>query len=173
METDKYIFFYGHQRGSYRSFSQWYPVDFEETIDGKKYKLKHAEQAMMLKKALLFDDYKTADKILKATTPYECKTLGRNVKSFDDEVWNQNKFGFVVKTNFEKFSQNKHLLDILLGTQNKILVEASPYDKIWGIGMSVAHPNITNENHWRGENLLGKALMVVRKTINVLNSQKQ
>lgn len=119
-------------------FSQWFPCQFEE--NGIVYKT--AEQYMMAHKAKLFDDNEILEKILKSETPNEAKSLGRKVKNFDSEVWDEHKYEILKQANILKFSQNQELKDFLLSTYDKILVEASPYDTIWGIGMLEADKNI-------------------------------
>lgn len=91
--------------------------------------------------------------------------VGRQVKDFDQIEWDENKFDIVVRGNYLKFTQNKMLMKRLLETKNKIIVEAAPRDKIWGIGLSYKKAIEIPENKWPGKNLLGKALMEVRKYI--------
>lgn len=124
-----------------------------------------AEQYMMAKKALLFEDKELYDKIMNSNDPKEIQELGRLIKNFDNEIWDLYKFDIVVKGNYLKFSQNKNLKELLLSTQNTILVEASPFDCIWGVGLDINNPLILEEANWKGLNLLGKALMKVRKII--------
>lgn len=159
----KYIFFWGHQpylTGDITKscFSQWYACEF--AIDGVKYFT--AEQYMMAQKALLFNDNETYAEIMNASHPKQFKTLGRKIAPFDEAVWNAAKKEIVVQGNLAKFEQNKKLKDFLLSTGNRVLAEASPYDKIWGIGMSADDDNIENPHMWKGENNLGFALMEVR-----------
>ena len=135
-EKEKYIFFWSHQEKNEgevtkKCLSQWYNCMFE--IDGIKYYT--AEQYMMSQKALAFNDKETYSKIMEEKEPREYKKLGRQVKNFDSTIWDKKKFEAVIKGNIAKFSQNEKLKEFLLNTQEKILVEASPYDKIWGIGM--------------------------------------
>lgn len=160
-KKDDFLFFWGHRKGKKigkTCFSQWYEIDFE--VDGHKYNC--AEQYMMSQKAWLFRDFETFAKILDATDPKEIKALGREVRNFDPKKWNEHKFEIVKKGNFSKFSQNQALKDFLLSSGHKIIVEASPYDTIWGIGMKDTAPGIENPSNWKGENLLGFALMEVR-----------
>ena len=164
-EKFNYLFFWGHRQKiegvvDKSCFSQWFPVGF--TIDKIYYKT--AEHYMMAEKARLFDA-SMIESILKASTPNEVKKLGRKVKNFDDKIWNEEAFGAVVRGNMAKFSQNYKLKSFLLSTKNKILVEASPYDKVWGIGMIAEDERAINPIKWDGKNKLGFALMVVRDKI--------
>lgn len=136
---------------------QWYPSPFVDTV-GNRYQC--AEQYMMHAKAKLFKDDETANKILTTTSPKQMKSLGRQVKEFSEAVWDQHKYNIVVDGNMLKFTQNPELKDKLLATKDAILVELSPLDKIWGVGTENPDPNT-----WTGQNLLGKALMEVRKRL--------
>lgn len=97
--------------------------------------------------------------------PKEIKALGRKVRGFDESVWNKVKYSIVLNGNFRKFTQNPKLREFLLSTGENILVEASPYDAIWGIRMSANNENAQNPMKWKGQNLLGFALMEVRDEI--------
>ena len=121
---------------------------------------------MMAEKARLFGDIETSKKILMAKHPHDAKLLGREVKNFDPKVWNDHKFSIVVKGNYFKFSQDEELKVFLVGTKNRVLVEASPRDAIWGIGMSQDDEGVNNPNVWKGQNLLGYALMEVRDQLS-------
>jgi ribA/ribD-fused uncharacterized protein len=123
---------------------------------------------MMAEKARLFDDEYHEDLILKAPSPAAAKALGRKIRNFEDVIWNQAKFNIVKMGNIHKF-RHPALADFLLSTGDKILVEASPMDRIWGIGMAATHPSAPFAHTWRGENLLGFALMEVRD--DLLTSQ--
>lgn len=163
-ENLDFLFFWGHtvnEQVTKACFSQWFPCQFEE--NGIFYKT--AEHYMMANKAKLFDDDEILNKVLNSETPNEAKNLGRKVKNFNSEVWDQHKYEIVKQANILKFSQNQDLKDFLLSTENKILVEASPYDTIWGIGMLETDKNSKNPLLWKGENLLGFALMEVRDTL--------
>ena len=92
--------------------------------------------------------------------------LGRKVKNFDEKKWNETKYSIVFAGNLLKFSQDENLKDFLLSTKNDIIVEASPYDKIWGMGMSADDEFVENPTRWKGENLLGFALMEVRDELS-------
>lgn len=163
MEKEKeIILFWGHQYKKNKitksCLSQWYPCKFkDETMEYNT-----AEQYMMIQKAKLFNDNETLNLILEANTPKEYKQLGRKIKNFNHEIWDKNKFEIVFNGNLLKFSQNEDLKSFLLSTQNKILAEASPYDSIWGIGIGENNNDAYDIMKWKGENLLGKALMKVR-----------
>ncbi len=117
---------------------------------------------MMASKARLFGDTATLERILGASHPKQAKDLGRSVADFDEEVWLSQRFDLVVAGNLAKFSQHPSLAEFLLGTGQRLLVEASPVDRIWGIGLAADSPDAQRPEHWRGLNLLGFALMQVR-----------
>lgn len=142
-------------------FSQWHMCQIVE--NGIKFK--SAEHYMMYQKAILFNDLDSAEKILQSYSPREAKALGRKVKNFNPEYWDANKYTIVVNGNYAKFSQNSNLKQALLDTEDLQLVEASPFDKIWGIGLDANHPDATNPAKWEGQNLLGKALTTVRAVL--------
>lgn len=159
-----FLFFWGHtvkDQITKSCFSQWFPIQFEE--NGILYKT--AEHYMMAGKAKLFNDQEILEKIVKAETPDQAKSLGRKVKNFDSKLWDEHKYEIVKNANLLKFSQNSKFKDFLLSTDNKILVEASPYDRIWGIGMLETDSRAKNPANWDGENLLGFVLMEVRDQI--------
>lgn len=165
-EKLKYLFFWGaiprnNEQVDESCFSQWYNAPF--VVDGVTYKT--AEHWMMAKKALLFNDHTNYEKILKANTPGEAKQLGREVVGYIDELWLSNRYEIVKQGNIHKFTQHPELKDYIKNTNNRILVEASPVDEIWGIGMAANDPDIGLVDHWRGLNLLGFALMEVRDII--------
>lgn len=164
METADYVFFYGHKPNKLgvHVFSQWYEIDFFEKVNGVKHYYTSAEQYMMAQKALLFDDQYYFEKIMATSDPKKIKQYGRLIKNFDADIWDENKFDIVVRGNRLKFGQNPELWDRLKKTKNKTIVEASPYDKIWGIGLTANEAIKIPEDKWPGENLLGKALMKVR-----------
>ena len=142
----KYLFFWnGH-------FSNWHPSFF--TVDSIRYNC--GEQYMMHQKAVFFQDTETADKIMQTNSPKEQKALGRKDKNFNKEKWNSVCHELVKKGLREKFKQNKIFRDELLQYKDHQIVEASPYDRIWGIGYSASEA-IANINNW-GKNLLGKIL---------------
>lgn len=142
-------------------FSQWEPAEFE--IDDVTYNC--AEQYMMARKAKMFGDEDTYDRIMEEDSPREQKKLGRSVKGFDAERWNNVAREIVYEGNYAKFTQNPELLDKLLATRGTTLVEASPYDCIWGIGMAEGDPGIEDRNNWRGTNWLGEILTGLRQDL--------
>lgn len=159
----KYLFFWGHtplKNGATNQscFSQWFESPFE--INGERFQT--AEHFMMVEKARLFADEEAAQNILASSTPNHAKALGRTVKNFDNDTWNLNRFDIVVKGNIAKFRQNPELAQFLSNSGDRVLVEASPPDRIWGIGMSKTDPLIEQPKSWKGLNLLGFALMAVR-----------
>jgi ribA/ribD-fused uncharacterized protein len=159
----KYIFFWGHtnkyneEAGKF-CFSQWFESPF--TVESITYKT--AEHWMMAQKALLFADRTIFDKIINCEKPGEAKDLGRKVIGYDDQIWNEKKFDLVKVGNIHKFNQHPKFAKYLLKTENRILVEASPVDNIWGIGLSQDSSDIQNIYAWRGQNLLGFVLMATR-----------
>lgn len=167
--TQKYIFFWGHQPTkdgtiTKTCFSQWWESPF--TVNNIEYKT--AEHWMMAQKAVLFNDTITFEKILQAKTAAEAKKLGREVINYNDAIWLENRYAIVKEGNFHKFSQHPELRSFLISTANRILVEASPVDPIWGIGMASDDPNIQFPEKWKGLNLLGFALMEVRDELITL-----
>ena len=148
----KFVFFWGGP------FSQWAYSPFE--INGRRFVT--AEQWMMWNKAMMFGDTEIADKILATDDPREQKKLGRKVQGFDDKIWMEMAYQFVVQGNRAKFTQNEKFRDALKTTIGKVLVEASPYDKRWGIGLAETAPGINDPANWKGENLLGEAITEVR-----------
>lgn len=168
-EMPEILLFYGHKTTdeiTEMCLSQWYPCEFE--AEGTKYT--SAEQYMMAEKARLFGDEEIRDQILKTSDPAICKKLGRKVRNFNQEKWNKNRENIARKGNFYKFSQNAKLREFLLSTGDKILVEASPKDRIWGIGMGKSDPDALDPAKWRGRNLLGFSIMSVRKKIAFMDN---
>ena len=161
----KYLHFWGHtpkSAGTDKScLSQWFPASF--VVDGDTFLT--AEHYMMAQKARLFNDAEMFEAVLACQHPAEAKKFGRQVKSFDADVWNDHCFNFVVEGNVAKFGQNPELKAFLVNTKERVLVEASPRDRIWGIGMGVSNPDACNPQNWRGKNLLGFALMVARQRL--------
>jgi ribA/ribD-fused uncharacterized protein len=141
-------------------FSQWHRSGF--TIDGIEYNC--AEQFMMAEKARMFGDQDALTNIMKATHPKDQKAFGRTVKNFDKTKWNKVAKDIVYKGNMAKFKQNPKLKTILLETQGT-LVEASPKDTVWGIGLDEKDPRAQNPEQWLGTNWLGEVLTKVRNDL--------
>jgi ribA/ribD-fused uncharacterized protein len=121
---------------------------------------------MKFSKAKLFGDEEIAEAVLATHLPKEQKALGRKVRGFDLDTWKAKRESIVYVGCREKFAQHPGLRTLLLATAPTELVEASPYDVIWGVGLSEHHPDITDKSKWRGQNLLGQALMKVRDTLS-------
>lgn len=163
----KFLFFWGHTPSpdgcvSETCLSQWWFCRFSE--EGVEYSC--AEQFMMAEKARMFHDEEMLKKIMEAAHPKEMKAYGRAVKDFDKETWDNACYDIVKRGNKAKFSQNPELWEYLKQTKNRILVEASPRDRIWGIGMGKSNPDAENPLKWRGTNLLGFALTQVRDELD-------
>ena len=165
-----FCFFWGNQphpsgKITPSCLSQWWMEDF--VYDSTRYCC--MEQCMMAGKARLFDDAETLEKIMVSNDPQVIKKLGRQVRNFDSAAWDKVKYALIVAGNVCKFSQNAALRDFLLATGDSILAEASPYDRIWGIGLAEEDPRAQDPRHWQGQNLLGFALMEVR---DILRSER-
>ena len=119
----------------------------------------------MYQKALLFNDKNTADKILKSSDPKRHRYLGKELKEFNKAIWHKYCMKFSFDANLAKFSQIETLREVILNTRDKILAEASPYDRVWGIGLSMSNPKIYDPKNWRGRNLAGQSLMQVRQIL--------
>lgn len=169
-ERIKWLFFWGHTASSgavgKECLSQWYPSDFE--IGGIRYAT--AEHWMMAEKARLFGDEDALAKILEVEHPGEAKALGRQVQGFDEAIWVRERYEIVVRGSIAKFSAREDLRDFLLGTKSRVLVEASPRDRIWGIGLGARNPRAEDPSAWRGLNLLGFALMDARSRLSEIAS---
>jgi len=158
----QFVFFYKiNEPNGY--FSQWYISPM--TIDGVEYNC--CEQYMMAEKARLFNDMPTRARILATDSPIMMKKLGRAVVGFDQAQWDEACLGIVTEANYHKFSQNPVLMEQLLATGNATIVEASPLDRIWGIGVDKNHPSARDPAQWRGRNLLGVAIMQARERLRM------
>jgi ribA/ribD-fused uncharacterized protein len=153
--TSKYVFFWN---GIY---SQWHKANM--TVLDIEYN--SCEQYMMHQKALLFGDLETAELIMQESNPREQKRFGRMVKGFDKALWDKNSLAIVYAGNLAKFSQNEGLKKELLATGSRVLVEASPVDNIWGIGLADDARGVEDPSNWKGLNLLGQAIMLVRNEL--------
>ena len=157
----KFLFFWKEPDLDPGCLSQWWPAPF--VVDGVTYPT--AEHWMMAGKARLFEDAATLEKVLHAPTPAAAKSLGRAVRGFSEERWAAARYEIVVVANLAKFSQNDDLRRFLAATGTRVLVEASPLDRVWGIGLAEDDERATAPSRWRGSNLLGFALMEVRERL--------
>lgn len=158
--------FYGHApradgRLSDACFSQWWRCVFE--VDGVRYS--SAEQFMMAEKARVFADREALARILETHEPAKVKTLGRQVRNYDDAKWSAVRFDSVTRGSLAKFSSSPELRAYLLSTGDDVLVEAAPRDRVWGIGLGRANPLVNDPTKWRGQNLLGFALIKARAAL--------
>ena len=154
-ETDTHLYFL---RGVLSNFEKCY-------IKYRGHLFATTEQAFMWEKAVFFNDHESASKILKEENPAKAKKLGREVKNFDDSKWSEVCYEIMYKINYEKYSQNTRLKNILLNTGDKMIIEANPRDTRWAIGLSAEDDRVLDESQWQGENLLGKVLMQVRQEL--------
>lgn len=154
-DRSRFFFFWGGP------FSQWakYPME----VDGRTYNT--CEQFMMAGKARLFGDEAIFEEIMKARDPSVQKKLGRKVANFDSEVWNAHAREIVYQGNLAKFSQHEKLKAVLMDTGDRTIVEASPMDMIWGIGMAEDDPQAPHPHLWQGTNWLGECIQRVRDTL--------
>lgn len=162
----KYLYFWGNtapRPGAVGKWclSQWWPATFE--VDDVAYPT--VEHFMMAEKARLFGDEETRSRILAVAHPGEAKNLGRLVRDFDEETWERARFEIVVRGNIAKFGRNEPLREFLVNTSDRVLVEASPLDRIWGIGLAADDPRAGRPTEWLGPNLLGFALMETRERL--------
>ncbi|MET9734003.1 NADAR family protein [Streptomyces sp. NPDC006458] len=162
----KYLHFWGHRpapdgRIGAGCLSQWWPSPF--SVDGVEYAT--AEHWMMAAKARLFDDSEAERQALAAEHPSQAKKAGRLVRGFDERVWQRERFGIVVEGSVHKFTAHPGLREFLLGTGQRVLVEASPVDRVWGIGLAATDQGAWDPERWQGPNLLGFALMEARERL--------
>lgn len=167
--------FYGHNAKSiYACFSNFYKLpyyeyDLPECVYNenipKTIMCECSEKAIMACKASLMNDSEVFCKILKSKDPRLIKAYGRVVKKFDDELWLNNVEEIAYDIVYQKFKKNENIQEILLSTEDAILVEASPYDKLWGVGLNQNNADIYDISKWRGKNILGYALMKVREQL--------
>lgn len=149
--------------------SQWYGCYDSQKSDfyqsGVKYNC--TEQFMMASKARLFGDWEVQKQIMSTSSPRDQKALGRTVKGFDQKIWEAERENIVFMGNILKFSQNGHLFQFLLDTGDLTIVEASPWDKVWGVGTDTQNPSTFDKRLWNGTNLLGKAIMSARDSLTI------
>lgn len=151
--TDTHVYFWHEFLSQWNTNKDGSPQFYENKIG-----FKSAEHYMMFNKAIIMNDLETAQLILESKTPRDAKALGRLVKNFNKELWDAECERVVYQGNLLKFTQNSNLLEKLLAFQDKILVEASPEDPIWGVALDENDPLILDESTWKGENRLGKVL---------------
>lgn len=176
-----FLYFFGHKLEATglitnSCFSQWWynhnQYIFDKSMrtnpnkfqfeNSKGIKFRSAEHYMMYEKANLFYDEVIAKNIIDSLTPHDAKKFGRIVHNFDNSIWDKNKIDIVRQGNIYKFEQNPDLLKVLMDTRGRILVEASPYDRIWGIGIASNNKDASNPHRWKGQNLLGFILTDIR-----------
>lgn len=162
----KYLHFWGHRprpdgRVSASCLSQWWPSPF--VVGGVEYAT--AEHWMMAAKARLFADAEAERRVLAAAHPAEAKKAGRLVRGFDEAAWQRERLGIVTEGSVHKFAADAGLRDFLLGTGDRVLVEASPVDRVWGIGLAATDAGAEDPERWKGANLLGFALMEARERL--------
>lgn len=154
---EEFIFYFG----SDSVFSHWYKCNF--VIDGRKYCC--VEQYIMYRKAILFNDLEIANKILRSSDPQRHRYLGKQVAGFIKSVWQNECKRYAYEANHAKFTQDDKLMKALVKTKRKSLAEASPYDRNWGIALSISNPKNQDRRNWRGKNWCGEVLELVRKNI--------
>ncbi len=159
--TDKHVCFWNEWP------SNWHPAEFDIEVNGVNCHFYNTEQYFMYMKAIVFGDEEIAKQILEDGNPRKVKALGRKVQNYDDAVWNEKRYQIMLKANVAKFSQNEDLKQMLLSPEYEGhgFVEASPYDKVWGVRMFESNPDIDDETKWKGLNLLGKILDETRRII--------
>jgi ribA/ribD-fused uncharacterized protein len=165
-ESFKYLLFWGHTpkwegQVDASCLSQWYPAPF--VVDGTRFAT--AEHFMMAEKAKLFGDTEALARVLAARSAAEAKAIGREVRGYVDEAWASARYEAVIRGNVGKFDARPELREFLLHTGDRVLVEAAPRDTVWGIGLGRDNPNAGTPSLWRGQNLLGFALMEARAAL--------
>jgi ribA/ribD-fused uncharacterized protein len=158
----EFTFFWRPWKEGNGFLGNWYTSPF--VVDDIKYNC--VEQYIMRGKALLFGDEEVEKEIMSTNNPRKHKSLGRMVEGFDNDIWDEHKEDVLYEAVYAKFSQNDDLKQQLLDTGDTIIAEASPYDKIYGIGVSGTSSLARDPKKWKGENLLGKTLMRVRKELS-------
>lgn len=153
--TDTHVYFWN---GIY---SQWSKSKFTEG----EIEYPNAEKYMMMKKAEVFGAHEILFQMMKTDNPKTVKALGRKIKNFTDSKWDAHKMEIVTQASYLKFTQNPSLLKQLLAEQHLELVEASPVDKVWGIGLHYDNDEVLDKSKWKGQNLLGKCIMKAREQI--------
>ncbi|MDN0199760.1 NADAR family protein [Streptomyces sp. S.PNR 29] len=162
----EYLHFWGHRprpdgRIGASCLSQWWPSPF--TVDGVEYAT--AEHWMMAGKARRFGDAEAEERAVSAPSPALAKRAGRLVRGFEEPLWERERFRIVVEGSVHKFAAHAELREFLLNTGERVLVEASPVDRVWGIGLAADDEAAADPERWRGPNLLGFALMEARRRL--------
>lgn len=142
-------------------FSQWWPSPV--TVDGETWP--SAEHWMMASKARLFGDDAGLAAVRAARSPGAAKAAGAAVRGFDEATWERERYGIVLTGTLAKFGRHPDLAGVLLRTGDQVIVEASPVDRVWGVGLAADHPDVARPSRWRGLNLLGFALMDARDAL--------
>lgn len=158
-----------HRIGNYTAFfgaadvfSNWHRCEFSY----RGFTFTSVEQFMMLSKAKLFADERSAKAVMATNDPAQQKAIGRKVTGFDESLWNRKRESIVYVGCREKFAQNRAMRSVLMASSPTVLVEASPWDRIWGVGLDARDPGIADPSQWQGQNLLGKTLMRVRDALD-------
>lgn len=168
-ETNTHIYFFSRD-DIFSNFAVT-PFLYEKKSDdmfgvrGESVFFQCSEQGYMYEKCLFFNRFGMAKNCIDVTDPRDVKRIGRSIPNFNDERWNEVSFDKMYDVLMCKFSNNKEAKEELINSGNKILVEASPYDKIWGCGIGVDDDDVLQEENWTGENRLGEVLMKVREDI--------
>lgn len=157
--TPTHVYFYSGQQ----CFSNWHHSPDQIKMNGLSFD--SSEQAFMFTKAWFFRDFDNAARIHLEKSPAKVKALGRAITGYDDAAWECVREGMMAYVNLMKYRQNDAMREELLGTADRILVEASPVDRVWGVGLGEDDPLILDSRLWRGRNLLGEALMTVRRLL--------
>ena len=159
--TDKHVCFWSEWP------SNWHPAEFDIEVNEVQCHFYNAEQYFMYMKAIVFGDEEIAKQILEDGDPKKVKALGRKVQNYDEAVWNEKRYQIMLRANVAKFSQNEDLKQLLLSPEyeGRGFVEASPYDKVWGVRMYESSADIDDETKWKGLNLLGKVLDETRRIV--------
>lgn len=163
LNKENTIAFWGHRSGEFAFLSNFFPHELAIIMDGVLHRFTSSEHAYMHQKAIFFGDHETAQKIEEAETPREAKALGRQVMDFDAEKWTSYAGVAMMTVLCHKFREE--MGQQLLDTEEKTLIEASPHDIIWGVGLDASDDNIYDTNKWHGKNELGNCLMAVRSLL--------
>lgn len=159
LTTDTHVFFYSGRQ----AFSNWHHSPDQLIMRGLSFD--HSEGAFMAMKAWFFMDLDAVAACHAEKDPCAVKAIGRTIRGYDDAAWSLVRLGFMAYVNLLKYRQNPEMAAELLGTGDRTLVEASPVDQVWGVGLAEDDPLIQSPSNWRGTNLLGVALMQVREVL--------